>query len=107
MDYTTLATKLISLFSKENELLSSVLPSLIEGETGEKILKLLKDKDESGLSSFLNSLSDDQNSLLQRIEEAIEMVERGEISTDDISQMIEKISGEKLNNILGNLGKLF
>jgi Mg2+ and Co2+ transporter CorA len=108
MDTLEIAQKVISIFSSDRkDLFSTVVSSLLEGDLAEKILSLASQKDENSLSDLLKGLSKDNSDLLNHIQSAVEMVERGEVSTDNISDMVQKIAGEKLNDILGNFGKLF
>ncbi len=108
MDTLAIAQKIISIFSSDRkDLFSTVVSSLLEGDLSEKLLSLASQKDENSLSDFLKGLSGDNSDLLNHIQSAVEMVERGEVSTDNISDMVQKIAGEKLNDILGNFGKLF
>ncbi len=108
MDFLSMAKQIISIFSSEKgDLFSTVISNLLEGDISEKIVSLASQKDENGLSEILEKLSSENSDLLESIKSAVEMVEREEVSTDNISEMVQKIAGKKLDDLLGGFGKFF
>ena len=108
MDTFSLASKLISLFSSSGKgsILENLFDNLLENkDLINKILSSIKEKDANDLSNILKGITDDE--LLERIKSVVDMVEKGEISTENMSDMIEKISGRNVDDVFNGFKKLF
>ncbi len=107
MDTFSLASKLISLFSSgKGSILENLFDNLLENkDLINKILSSIKEKDTNNLSNILKGITDDE--LLERIKSVVDMVEKGEISTENMSDMIKKISGRNVDDVFNSFKKLF
>ncbi|NPA54732.1 MAG: hypothetical protein GXO21_08740 [Aquificae bacterium] len=108
MDVMELAQKIISLLSSEKgESLASIISNFLDDDTAQKLTSSVSDGDENAIVEILEKLAGENSELIEYIKTAVDMVEKEDLSIDNISEMVQKIAGDKIKDLLGGFGKFF